>query len=193
MVLTGGRSSRMGADKASLIVGDKALVRYSINALVDAGASRVLVVGNWPSGLGAADVDVIADRFPDQGPLGGIVTAFKATSAPMLVVLPCDVPGVDAAFVRAMTSALDSEPDSDAAVPVAEGHRQAVTVAFRRRAERAVTNVFESGARSAQAALDSISVVEISVGDSPLADLNDPEQLSSFTGEATDDHSAGLS
>jgi molybdenum cofactor guanylyltransferase len=87
-VLCGGRSRRMGRDKALLVVDGVPMVRRVVDAARTAGASSVLCVGSplTPGGRAlvadAAGVPAVEDRWPGKGPLGGIVTALGALGAP---------------------------------------------------------------------------------------------------------------
>src|SRR5580692_7598065 len=73
VVLCGGRSVRMGADKATIEVGGTTLLARAIARLSEA-CDPVLIA---PGSL-SLDIDarrLVRDALPDAGPLGGIVAA----------------------------------------------------------------------------------------------------------------------
>lgn len=84
VVLAGGRSSRMGQDKALLKLENETLLDRAKRILREAGAARVLVSGaNREHG--------IADYFEEVGPLGGIHAVLRRTSLDVMVI-PVDIP-----------------------------------------------------------------------------------------------------
>jgi molybdopterin-guanine dinucleotide biosynthesis protein A len=83
-VLCGG-ASRMGVDKATIPVDGVAMARRVADALAAAGCSPVSAIGGDPAELGRLGLDTVIDRYPGDGPLGGILTAL-AVQAPAAVV-----------------------------------------------------------------------------------------------------------
>jgi molybdenum cofactor guanylyltransferase len=98
-VLAGGRSSRMGRDKALVSFGDQSLVARALSILRAAGL-QVGVAGT----RSALDVDepVFLDSSPDQGPLSGVCVALSQTKAEWTVFLPVDMPLMPASLLDYM-------------------------------------------------------------------------------------------
>jgi molybdopterin-guanine dinucleotide biosynthesis protein A len=90
VVLAGGRSSRMGRDKAALLWHGKPLLRHMMDLLRDAGAARVAVSGDYPEAGGIPDVE------RDLGPLGGIASVAAALPDGPLLIVPVDMPAIGA-------------------------------------------------------------------------------------------------
>jgi molybdopterin-guanine dinucleotide biosynthesis protein A len=88
-VLAGGRSSRMGEDKALVRLGGQPLVVHALAILRGTGLTASLAGGS--SAL-AAFAPLIPDSQPGQGPLAGICAALASTSARLAVFLPIDLP-----------------------------------------------------------------------------------------------------
>jgi molybdopterin-guanine dinucleotide biosynthesis protein A len=88
-VLAGGRSSRMGEDKALVRLGGQPLVVHALEILRGAGLTASLAGG---SSTLAAFASLIQDFQPGQGPLAGICAALASTSARMAIFLPIDLP-----------------------------------------------------------------------------------------------------
>lgn len=84
-ILAGGRSSRMGRDKARLRLGGRSLLAWARAAAQATG---------WPVRV------VWRDAVPQCGPLGGVWTAFGRSRARRLVFLACDQPFVTAGLIR---------------------------------------------------------------------------------------------
>ena len=116
----------MGSDKALLRISGRALAVVVVDAMVAAGADRVVALGGDRTALVAEGLTVVADRYPGEGPLGGILTAlghFEDSTKPV-VVMACDLPAADARNVAAVVEALGDSDGPAVAVPVVEGRRQ---------------------------------------------------------------------
>lgn len=94
VVLAGGRSSRMGCDKAMLPWQGNTLLAHMQQCLRLAGASRVVVSGAY------RHCNAIPDRFADLGPLGGLASVAEALPDTTLLVVPVDMPLLGAAPLR---------------------------------------------------------------------------------------------
>ena len=99
ILLTGGTSSRMGIDKASLVIDGESLAARAGRVLAEV-CDPVIEVGPGLSGLYA-----IADDIPATGPLGGLL---KGTSAlgvlgPVLL-FACDMPAVSSDTLRSIAN-----------------------------------------------------------------------------------------
>jgi molybdopterin-guanine dinucleotide biosynthesis protein A len=91
VVLAGGKSSRMGCEKALLTLdGDTFLVRV-IRTLQDIFES-VIVVVDRPGRFHPLNVPIYVDIFKDCGPLGGIHTALTVAKTNTVFVASCDTP-----------------------------------------------------------------------------------------------------
>lgn len=187
VVLAGGRSTRMGTDKAFLALPAPAggpsrpLVTVARDALHDAGATPVVAVGGDAAGLDALGLVTWPDDHPDAGPLGGLLTALGRTQLDIVVVLTCDMPAIDAASVRGLVQTLSAHPEADAAIPVVDGVAQVLTAAYRRRARVALAAAFAAGERSVKRAATALTVVDVDHLDpGRLVDLDRPEDVENY-------------
>lgn len=98
-VLAGGASSRMGRDKAALLIGGEPLLRRAVGRLRLALA-EVIVVGSPALAPLVPDMRVVADEWPGRGPLGALATALRATDAPWVLLVACDMPFTQPALIR---------------------------------------------------------------------------------------------
>ena len=88
-VLAGGRSSRMGQDKATLDWHGRPLLKH-MTELLRQVADTVQVVGR----------DDLPDRYPNLGPLGGISTALDVTSIAHNLIVAVDLPLLTLDFLK---------------------------------------------------------------------------------------------
>ncbi len=95
-VLAGGRSSRMGTNKALLPLAGKPLLQHAITRLSRL-CSPVRVLSNDPA-LGSF-APLVPDRHPDCGPLSGIEAALLDSEHDWNLILPVDVPFLTTAYL----------------------------------------------------------------------------------------------
>lgn len=206
VVLAGGRSSRMGTDKALIEVGGRPLALIAADALRAAGAGRVVAIGGDRDGLEAIGLEVHPDDHPGEGPLGAIVTALglglgldidlhdgdSGGTTHIVVVLACDMPTIDAETVAALVDALAAHPDADGAVPVLDGRRQILTAAYRVRLRPRLDAAFAAGERAPRRALEGVEIVEVDGLDPDrLADVDRPDDLQRYARPHTSAGPAG--
>jgi molybdopterin-guanine dinucleotide biosynthesis protein A len=101
LVLTGGRSRRMGRDKALLRHNGESKLERSVRLLQDELEQVFVSVRDDQSGdPDRARFPQIIDRYADLGPIAGILSAMDADSHSAWLVLACDLPNLDRATIR---------------------------------------------------------------------------------------------
>lgn len=80
-VLAGGASSRFGSDKATFSPAGKPWAQLGLEALEAVGAQKVWSVGGQMAKLAAVGFKAVPDDYPNEGPLGGIITALRHVKA----------------------------------------------------------------------------------------------------------------
>lgn len=90
-VLAGGPGARMGGHKPQRCVGGKRLIDLALAAVREL-YQQVVVVTNEIGQFADLDCRLLTDRWPGQGPLAAIATAFLDTPAKTLLVVPVDLP-----------------------------------------------------------------------------------------------------
>ena len=174
VVLTGGRSERMGRDKALLPIGDEPMATRVVRALKEAGATEVTCVGGDITALRALGHAAIDDDTRDAGPLGGVLTGLAWASEQITVVTPCDLLVPSAGPFRALVAALVGS-DALAAVPVVDGRWRPLPAALRAAARPALSQAFAEGERAVHRAMERLDLLVVDVGGLPDADT--PEDI----------------
>ena len=195
VVLAGGASTRMGADKAFIEVDGAPMVARAAVALTAAGAAAVLAVGGHRARLEDLGLRAVPDLHPAEGPLGGVITALAALDSPLfgdwaaieaVVTLPCDVIEPDAAAVRLVARGLSGRPGdpagaaqgADLAVPLGAGAPQWMHAAWRRRCLPTLSEAFARGVRAPKEAAGLLRTVEVEIaGVRWFKDADRPEDL----------------
>ena len=109
LILAGGKSTRLGQDKARLPVSGKSLLERTVH-LAGKCCAQVYVSGRDPSKDGI-DAPWLADDWPGIGPMGGILTGLVRLGGPLLV-LACDLPLIQAETIQRLIQARNQRPAS---------------------------------------------------------------------------------
>ncbi|MEO8574047.1 MAG: molybdenum cofactor guanylyltransferase [Pyrinomonadaceae bacterium] len=119
-ILIGGKSSRLGTDKAFVELGGRTLIKRAV-VNVRAGlpdAEVTVVAGNstrFAIEALSADVPFILDLHEYRGPLGGLHAALAYAKTPWIFVLACDYPFVSPDLIELLSGAVSE--DRGAVVP----------------------------------------------------------------------------
>jgi molybdopterin-guanine dinucleotide biosynthesis protein A len=143
-VLAGGRSSRMGQDKALLEIGGMPMILHVVR-LLEAVVGRVSVVAPPERyanlGLRVLPEDDVSIVGPRVGPVRGIVTGLRRTDAAGNLFVSCDMPHLTREWLEYLVSrALSSSADT----VLAEG--SGLCVMFRRESEERIERALVEGA-----------------------------------------------
>jgi molybdopterin-guanine dinucleotide biosynthesis protein A len=178
-VLVGGRSSRMGRDKALLPFRGGPLAQ-SVARAVEMAAGSATLVGH-PHRYRHLGFPAIPDRYPGQGPLGGILTALKHTSASWNLLAACDMPGLSAEFLRRL---LETAEHSGAAalLPAGpSGRAEPLCAVYHRRILPALETAFGNGVRHAAAALQAAGAAVLPVPEvAVFQNVNTPREWAAY-------------
>ncbi|MCH2133943.1 MAG: molybdenum cofactor guanylyltransferase [Phycisphaerales bacterium] len=110
VILAGGASRRMGEPKHALQLADGRTLADLAASLARATARRVVVSG--PTSV-LPDLEHIADRTPDGGPLAGIEAVMASGGDDQYLFLPCDMPGLTPELLTRLAAGLQ---EADATV-----------------------------------------------------------------------------
>ena len=127
-VLAGGKSLRMGTDKALLPLGSETLLQRALR-IAGAVCPKPMILAD--SGSYASFGDVIEDRMPGCGPLGGIHAALCVTKSDRNLILSAEMPLMTSEFLRWLVS-LASNDDTLATVPQPGARNQPLCAVYRR-------------------------------------------------------------
>lgn len=177
VVLMGGAGRRMGGPKHRLVIGGRELAAHVAEVLAGAGCRPVIQVGGADPTPG---IPFVVDRWPGEGPVGGIITALghlDRVDEPVtdVVVAACDLPALDVATVGAILR-VPLREGVGAASAVADGRHVALARwRIDRRAE--LEAAFVGGLRSWRAALELVGAVSVEVPTVTTADVDTPGEL----------------
>jgi molybdopterin-guanine dinucleotide biosynthesis protein A len=118
LVLAGGRSARMGRDKALLVVDGQTQLARAAQLLAEVcGSALVAVRAEQAQAPAYAPFDLVVDEPEVGGPAAGLLAAWRRAPDDALLVLAVDLPRVDAPLLRRLIEARGS-----AAIATAYAH-----------------------------------------------------------------------
>ncbi len=171
-VLAGGASRRMGSDKALLGVDDDTLL-VRVARVVEAAARSAIVVAP-PGRYEDMGVPVLGDRWPGEGPLGGIVTALEFSRDPLNLIVAVDMPHLDVSTLRELL--LAAGETGRTVIPVHEGGATEPLCAVYHRGDLpALRSFFAGGGRRVRDAIEQISYASVPAAERVFANVNTPE------------------
>ncbi|WP_019241117.1 MULTISPECIES: molybdenum cofactor guanylyltransferase [Bacillus] len=128
IILAGGKSSRMGKNKALLTVFDQTNIENIVKKCQEV-ASEVLIVTNESSQYEFLNVPLVKDRYKDCGPLAGLEAGLQAAKYDKCMLIACDMPFIQP---NIMETLIRSFEDFDAVVPNIEGKLHPLFAAYRK-------------------------------------------------------------
>ena len=117
VILAGGKSKRMGQDKALLPLAGKSMIEIVIDRMASLFNSVKIIAGRTERYTDFG-VPVLKDAIPDFGPLGGIFTALKETGAEFSFIVGCDMPFINMELVWTIC---EKRAGTDLVVPKIKG------------------------------------------------------------------------
>lgn len=175
VLLTGGASSRMGEDKATINVDGMPLALRIALGLAECGLP-VTVLGREP----IADFPFLQDEADYQGPLMAL-SRFQPAH-PTVFVVSCDLPMFNPDIVRGLNDCLEGY---DAVVPEIEGRIQPLVALYRATTFKKIAECVAESKRSMMAWLDRMKVrtvtpEELSMNSTAFQSANTPDELSNL-------------
>ncbi len=180
-VLAGGKSSRMGSDKAFLQLDGRTLLARALE-VVRAITPDFHIVGS------RAKFElfgpVVEDVFGDRGPLGGIHAALSSSDKDLNLVLAVDIPQVDARFLEFLVRRA-RENRAVVTVPRAGGGWQPLCAVYRPRFREIAEQALTQGRNKIDPLFERVSLAVIEESDLKKAgfsanmfrNLNTPEEF----------------
>jgi molybdopterin-guanine dinucleotide biosynthesis protein A len=182
-ILAGGRSKRMGSDKALLTIEGVPMLQRVINAAQTLADARI-IISNSPTTHSPFLWPRFPDRFPDAGPLGGLATALHHTATSHLLLLACDMPNLTPPLLQYLVD----QPRASNGVIIPEDKKglQPLCAVYSRSILPLAEDAIEQGQLSMQTFVGKIDVRVVnkekwapqSEVHDPFANFNTPEEYS---------------
>ena len=191
IILCGGKSSRMGRDKATLPFGSEVILQRVVRTVSEVVDLRsIVVVANPEQVLPELPpaVRIAFDEHPSRGPLEGLLAGLRASTSDIDAVYAtsCDVPLLIPDFIRAMFSLA---VDCDIAVPFDGQFHHPLAAVYRPSVIADVQALLESNCLKLSALFDRVSTRRVCLDDLKACD---PQLLSLMNLNHPDDYQNAL-
>ncbi|MFL5798256.1 MAG: molybdenum cofactor guanylyltransferase [Actinomycetota bacterium] len=181
ILLAGGSSSRMGADKSDLLFDGEPLARR-VAAVLAQTCVEVVVASGDGRRLDWLGLPQVADVIPDAGPLAGLVAGLEVARTELVAVIAVDMPFASPAVLELLAERRDGQ---DAVVPRSHGGIEPLHAVYARTAAGPLRTALESGEHSVRRALAGMDVLVVEPDEWRAADptgrfswnVNRPEDL----------------
>jgi molybdopterin-guanine dinucleotide biosynthesis protein A len=184
-ILAGGQSRRMGSDKAALLLAGEPLLLRVVRRLRMV-TPDVSIIGPPERASLAPGVPILPDRWPQQGPLGGLATALQAMAGETVLVVSCDMPFLNRALLGYL---LSLTPGYDAVVVRADGKAHPLHAVYQKRCLPVLEAQLQLGELQVQRFLARLAVRFVE--DAEL-DRFDPGHLSIFNANTPEEWAQAL-
>ena len=107
IILTGGKSKRMGYDKTSILLNDSLLIEKTISSL-KVVFPDIIVCGKLFKDNHNEDIRYVEDIFIDAGPIGGIFSGLYYSNDDINFIIACDIPDINTNIIEYMKKSAQS-------------------------------------------------------------------------------------
>ena len=119
-ILCGGKSSRMGTNKAFLKIDDKTLIQRMMD-LIDTIFSKIVISSNEPELYESFRKKIIKDIYQGRGPVSGIHSALTDLKTEKCFFISCDMPFISRQLINYL---INYNSDKEIILPKADGRLQ---------------------------------------------------------------------
>lgn len=179
-IQAGGRSSRMGRDKALLPLGGKPLIEHVLQRVAGLG-DEVIITTNQPDDYAFLGLRMVGDRQPGAGALDGLLTALEAARGDRVLLLACDMPFVSRPLLDYMVG-IDS--DAEVVIPRRGGRLQPLHAIYAASCAAFVRAALKVGEKRMISFFPSVQTYIV---EQEILDQHDPKGLSFFNVNTPDD------
>jgi molybdenum cofactor guanylyltransferase len=155
IILSGGKSSRMGTNKALLKINEKTNIEHMIETL-KVHFDDIILVTNEPEHYQFLGVTMVADHYSNKGPLAGFHAGLTASAYDVNFIVACDMPFVTGELAETLVNNINHY---DAVVPVVNGKMQTLCTAFQKSTVTNIEECIESGRLPIKHLLDHLNVL----------------------------------
>jgi len=181
-IMAGGKSTRMGQDKAWIELDGEPLVARVAGVLAQV-ADEVIVVANDPR-YESLGLRVVRDRWPAGGALGGIATGVGAATYDTVLVAACDMPFLSAEVWRILLGHIG---EADVVIPKIGGEYETLHALY---SKACVPHMARSIAENRLRVISFFEAVRVLAVEEPELRAVDPT-LRAFTNVNTPEELAG--
>jgi molybdopterin-guanine dinucleotide biosynthesis protein A len=160
VILAGGKSKRMGQNKALMDHRGKPLIQHVLETIRPL-TERQMIIGD-PALYEGFGVPVHADAFTGKGPLAGLHSALKHSTTDLNFIVGCDMPNIDRSILDHLSGHLDES--HDAFVPIHDGLIEPLCAIYHKRCLSSFAECVETDVLKLSEAFVTVRVKFVPVG-----------------------------
>jgi molybdopterin-guanine dinucleotide biosynthesis protein A len=184
-ILAGGRSERIGIDKALVPLAGVPMIEHVLSKVSGLG-DELLISTNNPEQFAYLGIRTIPDLLPQAGSIIGLHSALVAAQNKHVLLLGCDMPFVNRTLLEYLS---DLQSEADVIVPFYKGEYEPLHAIYSRNCIGAVENMLEENLYRIINIYDRVSVRTVSERE---IDSIDPSGLSFFNVNTPEDFALAL-
>ncbi|KYC92965.1 molybdenum cofactor guanylyltransferase [Heyndrickxia sporothermodurans] len=167
IILAGGKSSRMGQNKALLPLGNERVIDRLINEFSPI-TRRMFLVSNHPSEYQSININILTDEpeFKGQGPLAGMEIGLKNATSQECLIIACDMPFASKQVGKWLIDEL-TNGNFDAVIPVSEGRIHPLFGAYHKKIQPIIRTCLLDQKRRMTDLIDQLNVKLVEQNDAP--------------------------
>jgi|SRR5579875_3217221 len=173
VILAGGKSSRMGTNKALLKINGKPNIERIVEELRLVFTDLILVT-NQPETYEYLRVKQTPDLFPGLGPLAGLHAGLTASEDDLNLLVACDMPFVSSRLAERL---VEQCGEMDAVIPVINGREHPLFAIFHKRTAKKAVKCMETGRLSMKDLLEQINVRYVTEKELPEFSSHELERI----------------
>ncbi|MEH7415946.1 molybdenum cofactor guanylyltransferase [Neobacillus drentensis] len=155
IILAGGKSSRMGTNKALLKINEKMNIERIVDQLKFLFDDIILVTNNSEQ-YEFLGVRMVPDQYPGMGPLAGVHAGLTASEYDVNFIVACDMPFVSGELAEAL---VHNAFHYDAVIPVINGKQHPLFSVFKKETAAVVEERLKAGQLRVKHLLDQLNVL----------------------------------
>lgn len=174
IINAGGKSSRMGTNKALLTINGKTVIEQIADELKKVVSSIIIVTNSFEQ-YEFLGLPMVEDKWKGMGPLAGIHAGLSASETDKNLVVACDMPFVSSDLGKVLIDFLD---EYQAAVPNISGQLHPLFAAYRKDVREEINRSLENEQLRIRQFLQNVNAKIITEAD--LKELKFPYEASQF-------------
>jgi molybdopterin-guanine dinucleotide biosynthesis protein A len=176
IILAGGKSSRLGRNKALQVIDGRSLIQWMVDSLSIFSTEIIIVtaLGEAIPCYSTIEIKTVADIYPEKGPLVGIYSGLISSSSSRAVAVGCDTPFLSVSLLEHMTQICSMY---DVVVPRIEDKLEPLCAVYSKNCSNPIQRLLEQD----ELRIDKLfGMVDVKYVEEDEVNRFDPEHLSFF-------------
>lgn len=180
IILAGGKSSRMGTDKGTLVLNKKTFIQHIIEAM-EPLVNNIIIVSDNPN-HSEFNIKRVEDSIKNAGPLAGIYSGLQHSKTDYNLVVSCDVPLITSKVLQELIKNYEEGFN----VIQLESHLKSMplTAIYKKTCLQLIKDLLDKGERRVRFAVSQLKTKTIKLDDeasSGLKNINTKEEFDAIT------------